>query len=212
VGGLFCRADVTSNDSIEAAFAKARGKHGQERVLVNCAGTGNILKTASRDRKTGEIRRYPIAEFDRMIQLNLVGTFRCITQSSAGMLSLDPLGEDGERGVIVNTGSIAAIDGQAGQAAYSAAKGGIVGMTLPIARDLMNEGIRVNTVLPGLFATPPMLGAPKSLLESLADQVPFPKRLGHPAEFANLVLAMIETSYFNAEIVRLDGAIRMGPR
>jgi NAD(P)-dependent dehydrogenase (short-subunit alcohol dehydrogenase family) len=211
VGGVFCRADVTSDDGVRAAFAKARAAHGQERVLVNCAGTGNISKTVSRDRSTGEVREYPMVEFERMIQLNLIGTFRCITQSAAGMLALEPFGEDGERGVVVNTGSVAAIDGQAGQVAYSAGKGGIVGMTLPIARDLMNEGVRINTVLPGIFATPPMQRAPTALLERLSAQVPFPKRLGQPAEFAHLVMTMIENSYFNGEVVRLDGAIRMGP-
>ena len=211
VGGVFCKADVTSDDSVRAAFAKARAAHGQERVLVNCAGTGNISKTVRRDRNTGEVCEYPMAEFERMIQLNLIGTFRCITQSAAGILTLEPFNEDGERGVIINTGSIAAIDGQAGQVAYSAGKGGIVGMTLPIARDLMNEGVRINTILPGIFATPPMQGAPKALLDRLSAQVPFPKRLGRPAEFAHLVITMIENSYFNGEVVRLDGAIRMGP-
>ncbi|TAL04175.1 MAG: SDR family NAD(P)-dependent oxidoreductase [Rhodospirillaceae bacterium] len=212
VGGLFCKADVTDDESTQAAFAKARAAHGQERVLVNCAGRGNIFKTASRDRKTGEIRPFPIQEFERVIRLNLIGTFRCIALAAAGMLTLDPSEPDGERGAIVNTGSVAAIDGQSGQAAYSAAKGGIVGMTLPIARDLMNEGVRINTILPGLFATPPMLGVAENFRAALAAQVPFPKRLGNPAEYAALALLMIENSYFNGEAVRLDGAIRMNPR
>ena len=212
IGGAFCKVDVTSEDSVAEGFARARAAHGQERVLVNCAGTGNAIKTAGRDRKTGEIRRFPMQDFEKIIQINLLGTFRCLSQSAQGMLTLSPQGEDGERGVIVNTASVAAIDGQMGQAAYSASKAGVVGMTLPIARDLAAEGIRVNTILPGIFATPLMLGAQPQLLESLAAQVPFPKRLGHPAEFARVALTMIETTYLNGEHVRLDGSIRMGMR
>ena len=212
IGGVFCEANVTSDESIDAAFAKARAAIGQERVLVNCAGTGNAIKTVGRDKKTGEIRQFPTADFDRIIQINLVGTFRCITKSAAGMLTLDPVGEDRERGAIVNTASVAAVDGQMGQAAYSASKGGVVGMTLPIARDLMAEGIRVNTILPGIFATPLMQGAPQPVLDSLAGSVPFPKRLGAPPEYAALALLMIENGYMNGEHVRLDGAIRMAPR
>lgn len=146
-----------------------------------------------------------------IIQINLVGTFRCIAKSAAGMLTLDPL-EDGERGVIINTASIAAEDGQMGQAAYSASKGGVVGMTLPIARDLMSEGIRVNTILPGIFNTPLMNSAPQNVKDALAASVPFPKRFGKPEEYAGLALEMIRNSYFNGEDVRLDGAIRMAPR
>ena len=211
VGGIFCLCNVTSDDDVDAAFAKARAAHGQERVLVNCAGTGNAAKTASRDRKTGEIKHFPIEAFNWLIQINLIGTFRCIAKSAAGMLTLEPL-EDGERGAIVNTASVAAEDGQMGQAAYSASKGGIVGMTLPIARDLMSEGIRVNTILPGIFNTPLMNGAPPQVKEALAASVPFPKRLGNPEEYADLALTMITNGYFNGEDVRLDGAIRMAPR
>ncbi len=211
VGGIFCLCNVTSDDDVDAAFAKARAAHGQERILVNCAGTGNAAKTASRDRKTGEIKHFPIEAFNWLIQINLIGTFRCIAKSAAGMLTLEPL-EDGERGAIVNTASVAAEDGQMGQAAYSASKGGIVGMTLPIARDLMSEGIRVNTILPGIFNTPLMNGAPPQVKEALAASVPFPKRLGNPEEYAELALTMITNGYFNGEDVRLDGAIRMAPR
>jgi len=146
-----------------------------------------------------------------VIQVNLVGTFRCVAKSAAGMLTLEP-GEDGERGAMVMTASVAAEDGQMGQAAYSASKGGIVGMTLPIARDLMGEGIRINTILPGIFDTPLMMGAPDNVKEALAASVPFPKRFGRPDEYAALALTMIETGYFNGEDVRLDGAIRMAPR
>jgi len=211
IGGLFCLVDVTSDESVDAGFAKARAQHGQERILVNCAGIGTIGKTTRRDRETGEISHLPIAAFARTLEVNTVGSFRCIAKAAAGMMALDPLADE-ERGAIVNTASVAAVDGQVGQAAYSASKGGIVGMTLPIARDLMSEGIRVNTILPGIFHTPLLAGLPEKARESLAASVPFPKRLGRPEEFAALALAMIEIGYFNGEHVRLDGAIRMQPR
>lgn len=211
IGGVFCATDVTSDESVAAAFAKARAAHGQERVLVNCAGIVNASKTASRDKKTGEIRFFPPAEFDRAIQINLVGSFRCLAMSAAGMLSLEPLA-GGERGVIVNTSSVAAQDGQIGQAAYSASKAAIAGMTLPIARDLAQEGIRVNAIMPGIFDTPMLASAPDHVRAALGAMVPFPPRLGHPAEFAALALAMIGNGYLNGECVRLDGAIRLAPR
>ena len=211
IGGVFCKVDVTSEEQVDAGFAKARAAHGQERILVNCAGTGNAVKTASRDKTTGEIKAFPSANFDRIIQINLVGTFRCIAKSAAGMLSLPALA-DGERGAIVNTASVAAQDGQMGQASYSASKAGIVGMTLPIARDLMSEGIRVNTILPGIFNTPLLAAAPQPVKDALGASVPYPKRLGDPVEYANLAMCMIENGYFNGEDVRLDGAIRMAPR
>jgi NAD(P)-dependent dehydrogenase (short-subunit alcohol dehydrogenase family) len=211
IGGVFCKVDVTSDDSVDAGFAAARAAHGQERILVNCAGTGNAAKTAGRSKQDGSIKHFPLDAFDRIIQINLVGTFRCIAKSAAGMLTLEP-GADGERGAIVNTASAAAEDGQMGQAAYSASKAGVVGMTLPIARDLMSEGIRVNTILPGIFDTPLLAAAPQPVRDALAASVPFPKRLGRPDEFAALALTMIECGYFNGEDVRLDGAIRMAPR
>ena len=211
LGGVFCRVDVTDEAQVDAGFAKARAAIGQERVLVNCAGTGNAIKTAGRDKATGQIRSYPTLNFDRIIQINLVGTFRCIAKSAAGMLTLEPLA-DGERGAIVNTASVAAQDGQMGQAAYSASKAGIVGMTLPIARDLMGEGIRVNTILPGIFDTPLLQGAADHVKAALAASVPFPKRLGSPDEYAALAEFMIVTGYMNGESVRIDGAIRMAPR
>jgi NAD(P)-dependent dehydrogenase (short-subunit alcohol dehydrogenase family) len=211
LGGIFCRVDITSDLDVDAGFSAARAAHGQERILVNCAGGGGTGKTVSRDRKTGQIRRHDMATFESSIQLNLIGTFRCITAGAAGMLPLEPL-EDGERGVIVNTASVAAQDGLVGQAAYAAAKAGLVGMTLPIARDLSAEGIRINTIMPGLMATPPMLAVPDEHREPLAASVPFPKRLGHPEEFASLVLEMIRNTYLNGQAVRLDGAIRMAPR
>ena len=211
VGGVFCRVDVTSEEQVDSAFAKARAALGQERILVNCAGTGNAVKTASRHKTTGEITHYPLANFERIIQINLIGTFRCLAKSAAGMLSLQPLA-DGERGAIVNTASVAAQDGQMGQAAYSASKAGIVGMTLPVARDLMNEGIRINTILPGIFGTPLLHGLPDSVKDALAASVPFPKRLGDPAEYAALAEFLITNGYMNGESIRLDGAIRMAPR
>jgi NAD(P)-dependent dehydrogenase (short-subunit alcohol dehydrogenase family) len=211
IGGVFCEVNVTSDESVDAGFAKARAAHGQERVLVCCAGTGNAVKTASRSKEDGSIKHFPLEAFTWLIQINLIGTFRCVAKSAAGMLTLDP-GVDGERGAMVMTASVAAEDGQIGQAAYSASKGGVVGMTLPIARDLMGEGIRINTILPGIFETPLMQGAPQNVKDALAASVPFPKRLGNPPEYAGLALTMIENSYFNGEDVRLDGAIRMAPR
>lgn len=211
LGGTFCKVDVLSDESVDQGFAKARDAHGQERILVNCAGGGNSIKTAGRDRKTGEIRQFPTDKFAWVLMLNTVGTFRCITRAAAGMMSLDPL-DNGERGAIVNTASAAAQDGQMGQAAYSASKAAVVGMTLPIARDLSREGIRINTIMPGIFNTPLMMGAPDNVKEALAQSVPFPPRFGDPAEYASLALEMLKNGYFNGETVRLDGAIRMNMR
>lgn len=210
LGGIFCETNVTSCESVDAAFAKSREAIGQERILVNCAGTGNAVKTASRNKETGEISHFPLDKFDLIIQINLVGTFRCIAKSAAGMMTLDPI--NGERGAMINTASVAAEDGQVGQASYSASKGGVVGMTLPIARDLSRELIRVNTILPGIFDTPLLAGAPEKVRQALGAQVPNPARLGHPDEYASLAVEMCRNSYFNGEDVRLDGAIRMAPR
>jgi len=211
LGGVYCEVNVTNEESVTAGFAKARAAHGQERILVNCAGVGGAAKTVSRSREDGSIQEYPMANFYRIIEVNLIGTFRCITKSAAGMLTLPPL-EDGDRGAIVNTASVAAEDGQIGQVAYSASKGGVVGMTLPIARDLANEHIRVNTILPGIFETPLLGRLPENVRGALSASVPFPKRLGGSAEYAHLAICMIENGYFNGEDVRLDGAIRMAPR
>jgi len=211
IGGVYCPVNVTSSPEVDAAFAKARAAHGQERILVNCAGVGGSVKTVSRDKQTGEIKEYPLENFERIIQVNLIGTFRCITKSAAGMLTL-PVLEDGDRGAIVNTASVAAEDGQIGQAAYTASKAGIVGLTLTVARDLSSEAIRVNTILPGIFDTPLLQRASEQVKAGLAAQVPHPRRLGQPDEFAQLALTMITNGYFNGEDVRLDGAIRMAPR
>lgn len=211
IGGIFCSVNVKSDADVDAGFARARAAHGQERILVNCAGTGRSVKTASRDRATGEVKHYPLDLFEQLIQINLIGTFRCTAKSAAGMLTIDPLA-DGERGCIINTASAAAEDGQIGQAGYSASKAGIVGMTLPIARDLMNDGIRVNAILPGIFDTPLMSRAPDNIKEALAATVPFPKRFGRPEEYADMVLALVHNGYINGEDIRLDGAVRMPPR
>ncbi|MDQ3470970.1 MAG: SDR family NAD(P)-dependent oxidoreductase, partial [Pseudomonadota bacterium] len=162
IGGVFCEVDVTSDDAVAAAFACAREAHGQERVLVNCAGVATAAKTVGRDKETKEPRFYPIQQFELTIQINLIGSFRCIAHSAFGMVSLDPL-DEGERGVIITTASVAAQDGQIGQAAYSASKGGVLAMALPIARDLMNEGVRVNTILPGVFKTPMVAMMPQNV-------------------------------------------------
>lgn len=212
IGGVFCAVDVTSDASVESGFSKARAAHGQERVLVNCAGIATGMKVVSRDKETGEIRPYPVAQFEKVIAVNLVGTFRCAAMSAAGMIGLDPIDTHGEKGVIVSTASVAAEDGQIGQAAYSASKGGVLAMGLPLARDLMGEGVRVNTLLPGIMATPMMAAMPQKVQDGLAASVPFPKRLGAPEEYADSALFLIENGYMNAAALRLDGAIRMPPR
>src|SRR3982751_3759265 len=211
IGGIFCEVDVTSDEKVTAAFAKAREAHGQEKILVNCAGVANAAKTVGRDKDTKAPKAYPMQQFELAIQINLIGSFRCIAHSAFGMVDLDPL-DDGERGCIINTASVAAEDGQIGQAAYSASKGGVLAMTLPIARDLMNEGVRVNTILPGVFKTPMVSMMPPNVQDALGAQVPFPKRLGQPEEYARLACFLIENVYMNAAAVRLDGGIRMAPR
>lgn len=211
IGGIFCECDVTSDEKVAAAFVKAREAHGQERVLVNCAGVANAAKTVGKNKETGEYKPYPMMQFELAININLIGSFRCLSQSAYGMTSLEPLA-DGERGCIINTASVAAQDGQIGQAAYSASKGGVLAMALPIARDLMGEGIRVNTILPGVFKTPMVAMMPENVQEALGAQVPFPKRLGKAEEYARLACFIVENVYLNAEAIRLDGGIRMAPR
>ena len=211
IGGVFCQVDVTSDEEVAAAFAKARAAHGQERLTVNCAGIATGQKTVSRKRDTGETRAHDMASFERTVRINLFGTFRVLSQSALGMVALEPM-EDGERGLIVNTASVAAQDGQIGQAAYSASKGGVYAMTLPIARDLAQEGIRVNTILPGIMWTPMMAGMDQKVQDSLAAAIPFPSRLGRPSDYASLVLELARNVYINGECIRLDGAIRLAPR
>lgn len=212
LGGIFCACDVSDPESVAAAFAKARAAHGQERIAVNCAGIVIGAKTASKDRETGEPRAHDPQAFAKVIGVNLIGTFNVASQAAAGMLSLDPITADGERGVIVNTASIAAQDGQIGQLAYATSKGGVQSMSLPMARDLMKDGIRVNAILPGLFGTPMMLGLPDNVQEALGQSVPFPPRLGKPEEYGSLVRFIAENSMLNGEAIRLDGALRMAPR
>ena len=212
IGGVFCKVNVASTEDVDAGFAKARAANGQERILVNCAGVGGgASKTASRDKKSGAISEYPLDNFERIINVNLIGTFRCITKSAAGMLSL-PVLPCGDRGAIVNTASVAAEDGQIGQVAYTASKAAVVGITLVVARDLSQENIRCNTILPGIFDTPLLARAPEAVKAGLAAMVPHPRRLGRAEEYAQLAHTMITCGYFNGEDVRLDGAIRMAPR
>ena len=201
----FVRCDVTSEDDGKAVVAEAL-KLGPLRGLVNCAGIAIGQKTVGKDGP------HALDRFSRVIQVNLIGTFNMIRLAATAMVGQSPVSPSGERGVIINTASVAAFDGQVGQAAYSASKGGVVGMTLPIARDLSRDGIRVLTIAPGIFETPMLMGMPDEIRESLGKQVPFPSRLGKPAEYAQLARAMIENEMLNGETVRLDGAIRMAPR
>jgi 3-hydroxyacyl-CoA dehydrogenase / 3-hydroxy-2-methylbutyryl-CoA dehydrogenase len=202
---VFTPADVTSGDEVEAALKAAHERLGGINVLVNCAGVGTAMKTFGR---SGPAK---LEEFSRVIQINLIGTFNCI-RLAAGLMARNTPSADGERGVVINTASVAAYDGQVGQAAYSASKGGVVGMTLPIARDLAELGIRVMTIAPGIFETPMLATLPEPVRISLGKQVPFPQRLGRPEEYAALAAHIIENVMLNAETIRLDGAIRMAPR
>ena len=211
IGGIFCLVDVTDDASVAAGFEKARAAHGQERLTVNCAGIATGQKTVSRKKDTGEIRAHDMAGFERTVRVNLFGSFRVLSQSAAGMVTLEPMA-DGERGLIVNTASVAAQDGQIGQAAYAASKGGVYAMTLPVARDLAQEGIRCNTILPGIMWTPMMAGMDQKIQDALAAAIPFPSRLGTPADYASLVLELARNVYINGECIRLDGAIRLAPR
>ncbi len=206
IGGLFASVDVTSQASVEAGFEKARSTHGQERILVNCAGIAPVAKTTSRGVP------HPMDMFEKVVAVNLIGSFRCLSIAATGMSELSPVTEDGGRGVIVSTASVAAFEGQVGQAAYSASKAGVAGMTLPVARDLARSGIRVMTIAPGLFETPMLLGLSQDVQDSLGQQVPFPSRLGKAVEYARLVRAICENDMLNGETIRLDGAIRMAPK
>lgn len=204
--GIFVEVDVTDQASVAAGFEKARAAHGQERILVNCAGIAPVAKTTSR----GE--PHPMDMFEKVISVNLIGSFRCISIAATGMAELDPVTADGGRGVIVSTASVAAFDGQIGQVAYAASKAGVAGMTLPVARDLSRSGIRVMTIAPGIFETPMLLGLSQEVQDSLGQQVPFPSRLGKATEYAQLVMSICENDMLNGETIRLDGAIRMAPR
>ena len=205
IGGVAVACDVADAASAEAAIVAAAKAHGPARVLINCAGIGVAKRVVGREGPMA------LADFDRVIRVNLIGSFNMLRLAAVGMSKLEPLA-DGERGVVVSTASVAAFDGQIGQAAYSASKGGIVAMTLPIARELAQFGIRVLTIAPGLFLTPLLGGLPQEAQDSLAAAIPFPHRLGQPDEFAALALHMVENSYLNGEVVRLDASLRMAPK
>lgn len=205
IGGRFVRTDVTNEDSVRAGLDAAEETHGVARVLVNCAGVAPAIKTVGK-----ELQPHPLEAFRKAVGINLVGTFNAISQFAARLAAAEPIGE--ERGVIINTASVAAYDGQIGQAAYAASKGGVVGLTLPVARDLAQHKIRVVTIAPGIFLTPMLMGLPQAAQDSLGQQVPHPSRLGHPDEYALLVDSIIANPMLNGEVIRLDGAIRMAPR
>jgi NAD(P)-dependent dehydrogenase (short-subunit alcohol dehydrogenase family) len=204
LGGLAFAGDVADEAAASGGIAKATAVHGRARVLVNCAGIGVAKRVVGREGPQ------PLADFEKVIRVNLIGTFNMIRLAAAEMARLEPI--EGERGTIISTASIAAYDGQVGQAAYSASKGGVVAMTLPIARELAQFGVRVNAIAPGVFLTPMMAGLPQPAQESLGASVPFPARLGQPAEYAALAIHIIENGYINGETIRIDGALRMAPK
>lgn len=205
IGGAFFKVDVTDDAAVAAAVAAAEACHGIARVLVNCAGIAPAARTVGRDGAP-----HALDVFRKTIEINLIGTFNVLSKAAARMVAAEPLGE--ERGVIVNTASVAAFEGQVGQSAYAASKGGVAGLTLPVARDLAQHGIRVVSIAPGLFLTPMMQGFPEHVQEALGKQVPFPNRLGRPEEYALLVESIVRNPMLNGETIRLDGAIRMAPR
>ena len=211
IGGLFVRVDITSEDSVVAGLAAARAAHGQERVCVHCAMASRKGKTISRNRETGEFTRLSTEDYAFAAEGILVASYRVASLSALGMAAMDPM-EDGERGLIVLTASVAAQDAQIGQVAYGSLKAGVVGLVLPMARDLMDLGIRVNAILPGIFDTPLLGRLPEKVLDGLNASVPFPKRLGRPEEYASLAMELVRNTYFNGQAIRLDGAIRMAPR
>ena len=206
IGGVACQCDITSTDSLTAAIAKAADQHGPARILMNIAGIGTAKRVVQKDGSPA-----PLEDFARVVNINLIGSYNAARLFAAECAKLPPL-DDGERGVMLFTASVAAFDGQVGQQAYSASKGGLVGMTLPMARDLAQHGIRVCTIAPGLFATPLMKQLPEPVQESLAKSIPFPQRLGKPEEFAQLACHVVTNTHLNGEVIRLDGALRMAPR
>ncbi|RVU45489.1 SDR family NAD(P)-dependent oxidoreductase [Rubrivivax rivuli] len=207
IGGLALRCDITQEDQAEAALEAAAAAHGPARMLMNIAGVGGAKRVIGKDGRPA-----PLADFRRVVEINLVGTYNMLRLFAARAAVLEPLDAHGERGVIVNTASVAAFDGQVGQEAYAASKGGLVSMTLPLARDLAQWGLRVVTLAPGIFRTPLLAELPEEVQKSLASAIPFPKRLGDPAEFAALAAHAVENGHLNGEVIRLDGALRMAPR
>jgi NAD(P)-dependent dehydrogenase (short-subunit alcohol dehydrogenase family) len=206
IDGVACQCDITSTDSLAAALEKAAAAHGPARILMNIAGIGTAKRVVGKDGSPA-----PLEDFAKVINVNLIGTYNASRLFAAACAKLEPL-EDGERGAMLFTASVAAFDGQVGQQAYSASKGGLVGMTLPMARDLAQHGIRVCTIAPGLFSTPLMRQLPEAVQQSLAASIPFPPRLGKPEEFARLACHFVENTHLNGEVIRLDGALRMAPR
>jgi NAD(P)-dependent dehydrogenase (short-subunit alcohol dehydrogenase family) len=205
IGGLVAPCDVASSEDVTAALKTAASVHGPARILVNCAGIGSAKRILGRDGPA------PLSEFERVIRVNLIGTYNCLRLAAAAMLKLEPFA-DGERGVIISAASVAAFEGQIGQAAYSASKGGVAALTVPAAREFAQFGIRVLAIAPGIFRTPMVHALPQEAQDSIGASVPFPKRLGEPDEFAELVLHMMRNRYLNGEVIRLDGALRMAPR
>jgi len=215
IGGVFCQVNILDEDSVEAGFAKARAAHGQERVVVHCAVVAGGGKTVSFDKTTGGFKRMATEQIAKTAEGVFTASYRVAAIAALGMAGADPLNEDGERGCIILTSSAASQDGQIGQVAYGGGKGAVNAMVLPMARDLMDLGIRVNAILPGTFATPPMLRVKEmneAVYEGLGKAVPFPKRLGKPEEFASFVLELARNTYFNGQCIRLDGGIRMPPK
>lgn len=211
IGGIFCNVNIMDESSVVAGFGKARASHGQERVTVHCAMTSKGGKTLSWDKENARYKRLSTEDYEFGARGVLVASYRIASLSAEGMANLPEL-EDGERGCITLTASVAAQDGQIGQVVYGSCKAGVNGLVLPMARDLMDLGIRVNSIMPGIFATPLMLRASDKVLNSLAASVPFPKRLGKPEEYGSLALELVRNSYFNGQCLRLDGGIRMAPR
>jgi NAD(P)-dependent dehydrogenase (short-subunit alcohol dehydrogenase family) len=205
INGIALHCDVTNSETTERAIASAAADHGAARIVINCAGVGPAKRIVGRD---GPM---PLDEFARVVEINLVGTFNVLRLAAAGMQALQPL-QDGERGIVICTASVAAYEGQIGQAAYAASKGGVVALIMPAAREFAQFGIRVNAIAPGIFSTPMLHALPEAAQQSLAASVPFPKLLGQPPQYASLVRHMIENRYLNGEVVRLDGALRMAPR
>ncbi len=212
IGGVFCQVDITDEQSVVDGYAKARSAHGQERIVVHCAMTSKRGKTLSFDKAAGKLKRLSTEDYQYGVDGILVASYRIASHAAEGMANAPALNDDGERGSITLTASVAAQDAQIGQIIYGSAKAGVNGLVLPLARDLSDLGVRVNSIMPGIFATPLMLGARQSVLDSLGASVPFPKRLGKPEEFASMALEMARNTYINGHCMRLDGAIRMAPK
>jgi NAD(P)-dependent dehydrogenase (short-subunit alcohol dehydrogenase family) len=212
IGGVYAETDVTDEASVDTALARATDANGPARIVVCCAGIAPARRTVGRDKQTGAAVAHDLASFTKTIEVNLIGTFRVLAKAAAAMAGLDPVTDDGGRGVMIATASVAGTDGQIGQAAYAASKGGVLGLTLPVARDLASYGIRMMTIMPGLFETPMFATVSDEYRQALEASVPFPSRLGKPEEYAALVRSIIENDMLNGSAIRLDGAIRLPPK